>query len=225
MTRMKVTGAVTLLVAAVAVVLLVGHGGQSASGDESRAPSTRQRVARPRLEPATALGRLADPPPPGPIGPEGVPIQAAPALAPAAAPSAGTTVDGISSGSTEQFVEHLHAHLAVFVRGRERAIPAGIGIAAGPRFYWLHTHVADGVVHIESPVARRFTLGDLFDVWGEPLRSDRVGPASGPVTAFLDGRHYRGNPRDIPLRAHARIQLDVGRPLVAPAPVAFPAGL
>jgi len=45
------------------------------------------------------------------------------------------------------------------------------------------------------------------------------------VTAFFDGRHYLGNPRDIPLLAHAQLQLDVGRPLVAPESIAFPPGL
>ena len=43
--------------------------------------------------------------------------------------------------------------------------------------------------------------------------------------ALYNGEVYRGNPRDIPLAAHAQIQLDVGNPLVAPQPVTFPAGL
>jgi hypothetical protein len=137
-------------------------------------------------------------------------------------------VDGISSAPSEQFVLHIHAHLTVFVAGRARQIPAGIGIA-GPRgvagFSWLHTHAADGIVHIESPVQRTFTLGELFDVWGQPLGPDRVGPASGPVTAFAGNRPYPGNPRDIPLTAHAQVQLDVGRPRVAPSSIAFPPGL
>ena len=29
---------------------------------------------------------------------------------------------------------------------------------------WLHTHAADGIVHIESPVDRTYTLGNFFDV-------------------------------------------------------------
>jgi hypothetical protein len=64
---------------------------------------------------------------------------------------------------------------------------------------WLHTHVPDGVIHIESPVRRGFTLGDFFDEWGLPLSTDQVGPAKGRVTAFYDGKVYQGNPRDIPL--------------------------
>jgi hypothetical protein len=45
------------------------------------------------------------------------------------------------------------------------------------------------------------------------------------VTAFLDGRRYPGSLRGIPLLAHAQIQLDVGRPLVAPETIDFPPGL
>jgi hypothetical protein len=45
------------------------------------------------------------------------------------------------------------------------------------------------------------------------------------VTALYDGRIYTGNPRSIPLLAHAQIQLDVGRPLVAPETISFPNGL
>jgi hypothetical protein len=31
-------------------------------------------------------------------------------------------------------------------------------VAGGSCFMWLHTHAADGIVHIESPVTRTFTL-------------------------------------------------------------------
>jgi hypothetical protein len=43
--------------------------------------------------------------------------------------------------------------------------------------------------------------------------------------AFFDGRSYLGNPRDIPLLAQAQIQLDVGRPLVAPETIDFSQGV
>ncbi|MBV9205571.1 MAG: hypothetical protein JO037_09245, partial [Actinobacteria bacterium] len=63
------------------------------------------------------------------------------------------------------------------------------------------------------------------DVWGQPLGPDRAGPAAGRVVALYNGKVYQGNPSDIPLTAHAQIQLDVGSPLIAPQPVSFPAGL
>src|SRR5262249_46869943 len=147
--------------------------------------------------------------------------------------------DGISCERNEQTLFHIHAHLAVFVSGTPRQVPAGIGIpgaqaqntARGPFigggtcFYWLHTHAADGILHIESPVHRTYTLGNLVDEWGQPLGPGQVGPAAGKVTAIYNGKVYLGNPRDIPLTAHAQIELEVGRPLVAPQPITFPAGL
>ena len=45
------------------------------------------------------------------------------------------------------------------------------------------------------------------------------------MVALYDGKVYQGNPRDIPLTAHAQIQLDIGTPLIAPQPVSLPAGL
>ena len=103
--------------------------------------------------------------------------------------------------------------------------PQGIFVGGGDCFYWLHTHAADGIIHIESPVARTFTLGDFFDIWRQELGPNQVGPASGHVTAFYNGRLVHGNPRQIPLTAHAQIQLDIGRPLIAPVSIAFPQGL
>jgi hypothetical protein len=74
-------------------------------------------------------------------------------------------------------------------------------------------------------VHRTYTLGDFFDIWGQPLGPDQVGPAHGPVTAIYNGQVYRGNPRNIPLEKHAQIQLEVGKPLVSPASITFPSGL
>ena len=125
------------------------------------------------------------------------------------------------------------------MHGAPRQVPAGIGIpgaqaqttssgpfiTGGTCLYWLHTHAADGIIHIESPVHRTFTLGQVFDEWGQPLGPDRLGPARGNVTALYNGQVYQGNPRDIPLNAHAQIQLEIGPPLVAPEEISFPGGL
>jgi hypothetical protein len=174
------------------------------------------------------------------LGPEGVPIPSAPLLAPAASPAPGQSVDGIACGPTEQVVFHIHAHLTIFASGDARVVPFGIGIAppleveqtqaglyaAGGRcFSFLHTHAADGIIHIESPIQHVYTLGDFFDVWEQPLTRNRVGSAAGPVTSFFNGRRYSGDPRAIPLLAHAQIQLDVGRPIVAPQSITFPGSL
>jgi hypothetical protein len=191
------------------------------------------------LKPLSSLGSLQPAPAAGPLGPEQVPVPTGPALASTATAATGQAVDGISCQAGEQTVFHIHAHLTVFVNGAARQVPAAIGIPgaaaqstpAGPFveqgtcFYWLHTHAADGIVHIESPVHRTYTLGNFFDEWGQPLSTSRVGPASGHVVAIYNGQVFQGDPRNIPLTAHAQIQLEVGTPLVAPEHITFPAGL
>ncbi|MDT7615231.1 MAG: hypothetical protein QOF00_2678 [Pseudonocardiales bacterium] len=163
----------------------------------------------------------------------------APVLAAPTASLDGAPVDGIASGTTEQLSYHIHTHLQIYLNGQPRAVPYGIGVvaplqleqtAAGPfvvggtAFYWLHTHDSSGVIHIESPTRRVYRLGEFFDLWGQPLGPEQVGPAHGPVTALVNGSPVRGDPRDIPLAAHDLIQLDVGA-AVAFQPYHFPPGL
>jgi hypothetical protein len=225
----------------VAVVVAGAAAGITAAVSGSGGPSAAAAGGTPKLKLAalSTLGTLRPAPPAGPAGPEGVPVPAAAQLAGTATSAAGKDVDGISCQSSEQTIFHIHAHLTIFVNGSPRKVPAGIGIpgaeaqntaqgpfiSSGTCFYWLHTHAADGIVHIESPVHRTFTLGDFFDEWGQPLGPRRAGPATGPVTAIYNGKHYQGNPRDIPLNAHAQIQLEVGTPLVAPQVITFPSSL
>jgi hypothetical protein len=64
---------------------------------------------------------------------------------------------------------------------------------------------------MESPIQKTFTLGNYFDIWGQPLSSTQVGPATGTVTAYVDGKKFTGDPRDIKLGEHVNIQLDVGK--------------
>jgi hypothetical protein len=135
-----------------------------------------------------------------------------PVLAPADANLSGKTIDGMSCLGSEQLAFHDHAHLTVLVNGARRTVPAFIGIKPdGSCLYWLHSHTPDGVIHMESPEQRSFTLGNYFDVWGQPLSANQVGPVKGTVTAFVDGKKITGNPRDIKLGEHVNIQLDVGK--------------
>jgi hypothetical protein len=154
--------------------------------------------------------------------------------------SAGTlpAINGISCDALEATIVHIHAHLAIFVNGQEEQIPFGIGIGQpwqvtdsdegpfvedGACFYWIHTHTQDGIVHIESPVRRRFTLGDFFAIWQMSLSANQVGPAQGPVTLYVNGQKSNVNPPDVPLLPHERVQLDVGGD-VPPYPFDFPDG-
>ena len=135
-----------------------------------------------------------------------------PQLAAADTNITGQPVNGIECLGSEQLKFHDHAHLSIFVDGAQRTVPAFIGIAPdGSCLYWLHSHTPDGIIHMESPVQRSFTLADYFDIWGQPLSSTQVGPAKGTETAFVDGKRFNGDPRTIKLAEHANIQLDVGK--------------
>jgi hypothetical protein len=169
----------------------------------------------------------------------GQPASSGTASGPRIGPMAsGQTIDGIRCETQEQLVYHIHAHLAIYANGQPRTVPYGIGIpnpqvqqtpdgpfvVAGTCFYWLHSHAQDGIIHIESPVQHTFTLGNWFDIWGQPLNASQVAGDTGTVTAYLNGQRFTGDPRSIPLTAHAVIQLNVGQD-VAPQPYTFPQGL
>lgn len=192
------------------------------------------------LAPITSVGRLERALPAGALGPESVPIPLGALLAPPRVLRPSAQVDGITCETGEQLAFHIHVHLRIVINGQSRRIPAGIGTAppyesvhtsagtflsAAGCFAWLHTHAADGIVHIESPVERTYTLGEFFDVWGQPLDRKHLGPDRGHVTAFFNGRVYAGSPRRIPLLAHSQIELELGRPLIVPDTVTFPNGL
>ena len=145
-------------------------------------------------------------------------------LASTAGQAHGEPVDGIEAGSMEQALFHIHAHLAIYVHGQQKFVPYGIGIvppyrlqntasgpfvAGGSKFYWLHTHDETGIIHIESPQQRTFTLGDLFDIWHQPLSPTQVGPATGQIAVLVNNYPVGGDPRAIPLAAHDVIQFNV----------------
>ena len=222
-------GAVVVAVAAVAITLVATSGGSPSSTASGGTPSLK-------LASLSTLGSLTPAPAAGSNGPEGVPIPGTAPLAGTATGATGQKVDGIGCSTREQTLFHIHAHLTIFVNGTPRQVPAGIGIPGatgqnspqgqfvsnGKCFYWLHTHAPDGIIHIESPVQRTFTLGDFFDEWGQPLGPGTLGPLAGHVVAIYNGKVYLGNPRNIPLAAHAQIQLEIGTPLIAPQPITFP---
>lgn len=183
---------------------------------------------------------LVGPSPKIATGPEGVVVVNVPNLAPASTTRSGKTIDGISCRplSKEVVTYHIHVHVSIYVDGHQFRLPAGIGITkpfvvqhylSGPFddiglydcLYWLHTHVADGIVHIEAPSKANFTLGEFFDIWGQPLGPNQVGPAKGKVVVFENGQRLNGTPRSTPLRDHADIQIDVGTPIVAFQPFPF----
>ena len=143
----------------------------------------------------------------------------------------GQTIDGIQCAGMEYATLHVHPHLAIFYKGTQVVVPRLIGGAptgnGGGCLYWIHTHDETGIIHIESPViapegSSGFTLGMLFDIWGQPLTRDEVAGLKGPVTAFVNGTKYDGDLRLIDLKAHNQVTLEVGTPVVPPPNYVFP---
>ncbi len=69
----------------------------------------------------------------------------------------------------QDLAEHYHAQVQIYVNGQQVQLPANIGEGdSGPCIQPLHVHAKSpdtSVIHIESPQARTYTLGDFFKVW------------------------------------------------------------
>jgi hypothetical protein len=218
---------ISMLLPAVAA-LLVGCGSSSSSSTSRSTSSAAASSTQTGMSPTTTAKQSS-------VGPEGIPLEQGPDLASAATTTQGAAVDGVKCAPIEQLAYHIHAHLQVYVNGQPRALPAAIGLIGpvseqtpyGPFYgaqqcyYWLHTHASDGVIHIESPTARVYTLANFFDEWRQPLSSAQVAGDKGKVTAFVNGKPWTKDPRTIPLIPHESIQLDVGSPVVPAHVISF----
>jgi hypothetical protein len=144
----------------------------------------------------------------------------------------GQVVDGVESIGVVK--HHYHAHLSLFVNGERIAIPLGIGIVNGVVqngieergngfLYSFHTHDATGLIHMHAPTLDgEYTLGQFFDLWGEPLGAGEVAGFQGELSVFVDGVRYEGDVREIVLKPFRHVSLQIGRPLAPPPMYLFP---
>lgn len=117
----------------------------------------------------------------------------------------------------EKLAEHIHTHLTITVAGQPVTVPGQIGLNEKKGFATaLHTHNTSGIVHIESPVRRDFTLGQFFTEWNVRLDAHHVGSLGGradqALTVFVDGQRRYGDPASIRLRDLDDIDLVIARP-------------
>jgi hypothetical protein len=139
---------------------------------------------------------------------------------------------GLPALNAEGEVVHIHQHLDLFVDGEKVVVPANVGI--GPAFISpLHTHDETGILHVESPTASSYGLGQFFAVWGVRLDRRCIGAscagAGKQLRAWVDGTPVDADPTRIVLAEHQEIALAYGTPAQMPKPVPssydFPAGL
>lgn len=132
----------------------------------------------------------------------------------------GLPVQGVPCGAPVHDY-HVHSHLSIFVDGQALAVPANIGLidtAVLDCHYQIHTHDRSGKVHVEAAAPITATLGQLFAIWGQPLRSDNVAGQTGkPVAYYLveNGQvsRYQGDPTAIELTSHRHIVIQIGSTL------------
>lgn len=136
---------------------------------------------------------------------------------------------GLEFGPAEGFLVHFHAHLDIFVNGQPEPVASHVGIEHDSGLVTaLHTHELDGILHVESFAPDpHLTLGQFFTEWGVLLTSDSVGglraSADSPLTAYVNGERWTGDPAEIELTPRAEIALVYGSPPPEiPAAFAFP---
>jgi len=183
--------------------------------------------------------------------PAGSPALSTPGNSAAASPAARTVVlwpappnpmaraveAGLKPGPKEYKINHVHAHLDVFLDGSPITVPAGIGIKIedpavrkvdepdGSKSYGgidlcnepcispLHTHDVSGIIHTESSSPEPNTLGEFFIEWGVPLSESCVGQPCGPkVAVYVNGELVTGDPRAIELTDQKEIAIVIGTP-------------
>lgn len=181
------------------------------------------------MHPASAAGTAASAT--GTVSAAAGSTQAPPWAAPADA-SARAQAAGLSMLTAEGTAEHIHTHLSVSVDGKAVTVPAEVGIDESAQLISpLHTHDTSGIVHVESPVLKTFTLGEFFTEWDVALSSNRLGSyATGDgysVTTFVNGKKASGDPADIKLAEHEDVDIVIAKgaaAATAPAAFSWPAG-
>lgn len=130
------------------------------------------------------------------------------------------TVDGISCDTQEQLAYHIHVHLSLYMNGSPVQLPANIGIASDQScYYWLHVHDGSGVVHIEAPTQKIYTLGNFFHIWGQAfpqLQYPVELESTNDWQVYVNGKLYTGDFHNIPLTAHTLVTMAYKSPGVKP---------
>jgi hypothetical protein len=129
-------------------------------------------------------------------------------------------VDDIACQTSERLDYHVHAHLSMYVNGQSVSLPANIGLASDKScIYWLHTHQTDGVIHIESPNANKYSLGTFLKLWKDYFSSlgypSQLNSTDG-WQVYVNGKPSNGDFHNLRLDAHQLITLAYNSPDITP---------
>jgi len=133
-------------------------------------------------------------------------------------------IAGIRRDGGEQKAKQYHAHLTILYEGTPVPVPNKIG-NKGSCLYWLHTSDDTGVITVALPkdaANQQFTLGQFFQVWGQPLQKNQVATLTVPqgqqVRVWVNGQPHRGDAAGVPLTSHADVVVQIGPPFQEPPP-------
>jgi len=116
----------------------------------------------------------------------------------------------------------FYAHLSILVNNEPQEIPRYLGASPKPPthcFYAIHTHDSSGKIHVTPAAPGIFTLGELFEIWGQPLTNTNVAGVTGlPVEIYVtdNGTSTKVEDADwssIELKDHREITIELGTPL------------
>lgn len=93
---------------------------------------------------------------------------------------------GVPCLTSEKF--HLHPHLTILVDGEEVPVPANVGVFSDCT-QELHTHEADGIIHVESDRDKGYTFTNFLNVLGLVLEQPGY-----ILRLTVDGKFNENNP-------------------------------
>jgi hypothetical protein len=195
-----------------------GGGGATAADPPPAEPSPPQPPAPPPPPPEPPA-----PPPTQPIPPPPEPVLAdsftelvagtinSPVGWPAwIGPPNRAVVSGVGCLVNEDY--HLHSLVTIYKDGVRMGLPDNVGRTGCA--YELHTHDVTGVVHIETNVPKKFTLGQFFALWNQPLGAAGTAGLPGPIRFYLVENGsltpYAGDPAQVELVAHREVVIISG---------------
>jgi hypothetical protein len=128
------------------------------------------------------------------------------------------SVGNIRCDAAEQLAFHIHAHLSISIDGKAVPLPAQIGITNNC-FYWMHTHDASGIIHMEAPKQVQLKLGTFLELWRQQfsqLQYQNQLSSTAGWTVYVNGKPYNGDFNDIVLAPHQLITLAYNSPNAKP---------
>lgn len=111
---------------------------------------------------------------------------------------------------------HSHALLHIYNDGLLVEVAENLGFDERNKVYSsVHAHEPNGVIHMESSKPHKFTLGELFTIWGVRFGDKTLGAlendGENQVQVYVNGKRIE-NPTDYVMRDLDNISIGYGTP-------------